>query len=129
MTQPNIGKPGNTGIKRIIKATGYSIQGLKAAFKHEAAVRQEFALLVVAVVLAIWLDVSMLERITLLAVVVLVLIVELMNSAVEAVVDRIGVEHHELSGRAKDIGSAAVLVALIFAGFTWLYIVGSHYWW
>ncbi|HAS6382499.1 diacylglycerol kinase [Vibrio vulnificus] len=129
MTQPNIGKPGNTGIKRIIKATGYSIQGLKAAFKHEAAVRQEFALLVVAIVLATWFDVSMLERITLLAVVVLVLIVELMNSAVEAVVDRIGVEHHELSGRAKDIGSAAVLVALIFAGFTWLYIVGSHYWW
>ncbi|HAS6322026.1 diacylglycerol kinase [Vibrio vulnificus] len=129
MTQPNIGKPGNTGIKRIIKATGYSIQGLKAAFNHEAAVRQEFALLVVAIVLATWLDVSMLERITLLAVVVLVLIVELMNSAVEAVVDRIGVEHHELSGRAKDIGSAAVLVALIFAGFTWLYIVGSHYWW
>ncbi|EPR7136227.1 TPA: diacylglycerol kinase [Vibrio vulnificus] len=129
MTQPNIGKPGNTGIKRIIKATGYSIQGLKAAFKHEAAVRQEFALLVVAIVLATWLDVSMLERIALLAVVVLVLIVELMNSAVEAVVDRIGVEHHELSGRAKDIGSAAVLVALIFAGFTWLYIVGSHYWW
>ncbi|ASM96142.1 diacylglycerol kinase [Vibrio vulnificus] len=129
MTQPNIGKPGNTGIKRIIKATGYSIQGLKAAFKHEAAVRQEFALLVVAIVLATWLDVSMLERITLLAVVVLVLIVELMNSAVEAVVDRIGVEHHELSGRAKDIGSAAVLVALIFAGFTWLYIVGSHYYW
>ncbi|EGQ7833849.1 TPA: diacylglycerol kinase [Vibrio vulnificus] len=129
MTQPNIGKPGNTGIKRIIKATGYSIQGLKAAFKHEAAVRQEFALLVVAIALATWLDVSMLERITLLAVVVLVLIVELMNSAVEAVVDRIGVEHHELSGRAKDIGSAAVLVALIFAGFTWLYIVGSHYWW
>ncbi|AIL69386.1 TPA: diacylglycerol kinase [Vibrio vulnificus] len=129
MTQPNLGKPGNTGIKRIIKATGYSIQGLKAAFKHEAAVRQEFALLVVAIVLATWLDVSMLERITLLAVVVLVLIVELMNSAVEAVVDRIGVEHHELSGRAKDIGSAAVLVALIFAGFTWLYIVGSHYWW
>ncbi|MCG6306602.1 diacylglycerol kinase [Vibrio vulnificus] len=129
MTQPNLGKPGNTGIKRIIKATGYSIQGLKAAFKHEAAVRQEFALLVVAVVLATWLDVSMLERITLLAVVVLVLIVELMNSAVEAVVDRIGVEHHELSGRAKDIGSAAVLVALIFASFTWLYIVGSHYYW
>ncbi|EGQ7695096.1 diacylglycerol kinase [Vibrio vulnificus] len=129
MTQSNLGKPGNTGIKRIIKATGYSIQGLKAAFKHEAAVRQEFALLVVAIALATWLDVSMLERITLLAVVVLVLIVELMNSAVEAVVDRIGVEHHELSGRAKDIGSAAVLVALIFAGFTWLYIVGSHYWW
>ncbi|ASU23374.1 diacylglycerol kinase [Vibrio qinghaiensis] len=129
MTQENLGKPRDIGIKRVIKATGYSIQGLKAAFKHEVAVRQEFALLIAAIILTTWLDVSMLERITLLAVVVLVLIVELMNSAVEAVVDRVGVEHHELSGRAKDIGSAAVLVALIFAGFTWLYIVGSHYWW
>ncbi|MGR5133201.1 diacylglycerol kinase [Vibrio alfacsensis] len=129
MTQPNLGKPGNKGIKRIVKAAGYSIQGLKAAFKHEAAVRQELALLVAAIVIATWLDVSMLERITLLAVVVLVLIVELMNSAIEAVVDRIGVEHHELSGRAKDIGSAAVMVALIFAAFTWLYILVNHYLW
>lgn len=128
MTQTNIGKPRNIGIKRVITATGYSIQGLKAAFKHEAAVRQEFALLIAAIILTTRLDVSMLERITLLAVIVLVLIVELINSAVEAVVDRVGVEHHELSGRAKDIGSAA-LVALIFAGFTWLHIVGSHYWW
>lgn len=129
MTQENLGKPGNTGLKRIIKATGYSIQGLKAAFKHEAAVRQESALLLAAIALVCWLDVTVLERITMLAVVVLVLIVELLNSAVEAVVDRIGVEHHELSGRAKDIGSAAVLVALTFAGFTWLYIIGSYHWW
>ncbi|EHV5554882.1 diacylglycerol kinase [Vibrio parahaemolyticus] len=121
------GKPGNTGVKRIIKATGYSIQGLKAAFKHEAAVRQELALLSIAVILACVVDVGMIERILLIGVVVLVLIVELINSAIEAVVDRIGVERHELSGRAKDIGSAAVMVALVFAAFSWLYILASRY--
>ena len=121
------GKPGNTGIKRIVKATGYSIQGLKAAFKHEAAIRQELGLLVFAIVLVSLFDVTMVERILMLGVVVLVLIVELLNSAVEAVVDRVGVEYHELSGRAKDIGSAAVLVALGFAGFTWTYILISNY--
>nr|WP_321381937.1 diacylglycerol kinase [uncultured Vibrio sp.] len=121
------GKPGNTGVKRIIKATGYSIQGLKAAFKHEAAVRQELALLSVAVVMACLVDVGIIERILLIGVVVLVLIVELLNSAIEAVVDRISVERHELSGRAKDIGSAAVMVTLTFAAFTWLYILASRY--
>ncbi|HCE4752902.1 TPA: diacylglycerol kinase [Vibrio diabolicus] len=121
------GKPGNTGLKRIVKATGYSIQGLKAAFKHEAAIRQELALLSIAVILAWLVDVGMIERILMIGVVVLVLIVELVNSAIEAVVDRIGIERHELSGRAKDIGSAAVMVALAFAGFTWLYILASRY--
>ncbi|ACY49973.1 diacylglycerol kinase [Vibrio diabolicus] len=121
------GKPGNTGLKRIVKATGYSIQGLKAAFKHEAAIRQELALLSIAVILAWLVDVGMVERILMIGVVVLVLIVELVNSAIEAVVDRIGIERHELSGRAKDIGSAAVMVALAFAGFTWLYILASRY--
>ncbi|EGR0719428.1 diacylglycerol kinase [Vibrio alginolyticus] len=121
------GKPGNTGLKRIVKATGYSIQGLKAAFKHEAAIRQELALLSIAVILAWLVDVGMVERILMIGVVVLVLIVELVNSAIEAVVDRIGIERHELSGRAKDIGSAAVMVALVFAAFTWLYILASRY--
>ncbi|MDL1989996.1 diacylglycerol kinase [Vibrio parahaemolyticus] len=121
------GKPGNTGLKRIVKATGYSIQGLKAAFKHEAAIRQELALLSIAVILAWLVDVDMVERILMIGVVVLVLIVELVNSAIEAVVDRIGIERHELSGRAKDIGSAAVMVALAFAAFTWLYILASRY--
>ena len=128
MTIENQGKPGNTGLKRIIKATGYSIQGLKAAFKHEAAIRQELVLLCAAIIALIWLDVSPIETVLMLGVVVLVLIVELVNSAIEAVVDRVGVEHHELSGRAKDIGSAAVLVALLFAGFTWAFILISHYW-
>ena len=124
---PNSGKPGNTGLKRIIKATGYSAKGLRAAFKHEAAIRQELVMLAIAIVLVCVFDLSVIERILMLGVVVLVLIVELINSAIEAVVDRVGVEHHELSGRAKDIGSAAVMVALGFAGFTWLYILFGLY--
>lgn len=124
---PNSGKPGNTGLKRIIKATGYSAKGLRAAFKHEAAIRQELVMLAIAIVLVCVFDLRVIERILMLGVVVLVLIVELINSAIEAVVDRVGVEHHELSGRAKDIGSAAVMVALAFAGFTWLYILLSLY--
>ncbi len=127
MTDTPSGKPGNTGIKRVIKATGFSIQGLKAAFKHEAAVRQEFAMLAIATPIALLLDVSTIEQILLIGVFVLIFIVELLNSAIEAVVDRIGPEQHELSGRAKDIGSAAVFVALCFAGFTWLMILGNHY--
>lgn len=123
MVQQNSGKPGATGLTRVINATGYSIQGLKAAFKHEAAIRQELALLLVAIVAVAWLPLPVIESILMLGVVVLVLIVELLNSAVEAVVDRIGSERHELSGRAKDIGSAAVFVALSFAAFTWLYIL------
>lgn len=123
----NSGKPGNTGLTRVIKAAGYSAKGLKAAFKNEAAIRQELAMLVLAIALVCVFDLSVVERILMLGVVVLVFIVELINSAIEAVVDRIGVEHHELSGRAKDIGSAAVMVALFFAGFTWLYVLISHY--
>ena len=76
-----------------------------------------------------WLDVGVTEKVIMMALVVLVFVVELLNSAIEAVVDRVGVEHHELSGRAKDIGSAAVLVMLMLAGGSWLYIIGSHYWW
>ena len=89
---------------------------------------KNWLLLCAAIIALIWLDVSPIETVLMLGVVVLVLIVELVNSAIEAVVDRVGVEHHELSGRAKDIGSAAVLVALLFAGFTWAFILISHYW-
>lgn len=121
------GKPGATGLTRIVNATGYSIQGLKAAFKHEAAIRQEVALLAIAIVSLIWLSLPVIETILMLASVVLILVVELINSAIEAVVDRVGTERHELSGRAKDIGSAAVLVALSLAAFTWGYILYHHF--
>ncbi|WP_291972983.1 diacylglycerol kinase [Candidatus Symbiopectobacterium sp.] len=112
-----------TGVTRIIKATGYSLKGLKQAWQHEAAFRQELMLLVVAVLVACWLPVSLLERLLLIGVVVVVVLMELVNSAIEAVVDRVGMEHHELSGRAKDIGSAAVFVALVFAAVVWASIL------
>ncbi|CAK4070452.1 diacylglycerol kinase [Vibrio sp. MarTm2] len=128
MNPEQSGKPGATGITRILNATGYSIQGLKAAFRHEAAVRQEMGLLVVAILALLWLSLPVVETVLMLATVVLVLVVELINSAIEAVVDRVGTERHELSGRAKDIGSAAVLVALTLAAFTWGYILYHHFW-
>lgn len=103
--------PGNTGIRRLIKASGYSLQGLAAAFRHETAFRQELAVTVLLLPLALWLGQTGPQRALLIAVWMLVPLFELMNSAIEAVVDRIGPEQHELSGRAKDIGSAAVLVA------------------
>lgn len=115
------------GLRRVINATGYSIKGLKAAWINEAAFRQESIAAIVAIVIAFYLDISGIERILLISSVVLVAIVELLNSAIEAVVDRIGTEHHELSGRAKDIGSAAVFVSIGLALFVWATILWQHY--
>lgn len=112
-------QPGNTGIRRIINAARYSQQGLRAAFVYEAAFRQELALFVVLAPIGYWLGQSGVERALLIGSLVLVLIVELLNSAVEAVVDRVSADSHELSGRAKDIGSAAVLVSLLNVGVVW----------
>jgi len=112
-------KPGNTGFTRIIKAAGYSWAGLKAAFKHEAAFRQELALCLMMIPLGVWLGQTGVERALLIGSLLLVLIVELLNSAIEAVVDRFGGEQHELSGRAKDIGSAAVFIALLNVAIVW----------
>lgn len=116
-------KPGKTGIRRIIDATGYSMKGLKAAWLNEAAFRQEIVLTAILSIVALLLPVTHIERILMISSVLLVVIVELLNSAVEAVVDRIGSEHHELSGRAKDIGSAAVFVALALALFVWVSVL------
>ncbi len=110
----------NTGLQRLLRATVYSWQGLAAAFRNEAAFRQEVALSLIVIPLALWLGDSGTERALLVMVWVLVLVVELLNSAIEAAVDRIGAERHALAGRAKDIGSAAVLVALVNAGLVWL---------
>lgn len=113
----------NLGIKRLVNAFGFSVKGFKAAYKHEEAFRQEVFVLALAIPLGIWLSEGAVEFILLLGSVLLLLIVELLNSAVEATVDRFGGEHHELSGRAKDMGSAAVLVATVVAAMTWLLIV------
>lgn len=99
------------------------MQGLKAAYKHEEAFRQESIALLFAIPLGIWLGEGTVETILLIGSVLLVLIVELINSAIEATVDRFGGEHHELSGRAKDIGSAAVLVTTVLAAMVWLLIL------
>ena len=112
-------KPGNTGIVRILRATRYSVQGFFHAWKHEAAFRQEIALSVLMIPAGLWLGRTPLERTSLIACCVLVLIVELLNSAVEAAVDRHGDEHHELSGRAKDLGSAAVFLSLVLVILVW----------
>jgi len=112
-------KPGNTGIRRIIRAMGFSSQGLAAAWKHEAAFRQEIVLLVILIPAALWLGETVLLQALLIAVCLLVLIVELFNSAIEAAIDRHGEEQHELSGRAKDMGSAAVLISLIIVLLVW----------
>jgi len=114
-----MGKPGNNGIRRIIRATRFSAQGLAHAWQHEAAFRQEIALTIVLIPAAIWLGRTGFERFILIVCCVFVLIVELLNSAIEAAIDRFGEEHHELSGRAKDLGSAAVFLSLIVVAATW----------
>lgn len=121
-----MGKPGNTGIRRIARATVYSVQGLVHAWRFEAAFRQELALSALLVPLAFWLGRTVLETSLLIASCILVLIVELLNSAVEAVVDRFGDELHVYSGRAKDLGSAAVLLSLVLLAVVWLGVACSR---
>ncbi|EML0364400.1 diacylglycerol kinase [Providencia rettgeri] len=115
------------GFTRVIKAAGYSLKGLKAAWVNEAAFRQESVAAIIAIFIAFYLDISYIDRILLVSSVVLVAIVELLNSAIEAVVDRIGSEYHELSGRAKDIGSAAVFVSIGLALFIWVLVLWQRY--
>lgn len=110
---------GQTGIRRIISATFNSIAGLKAAWINEAAFRQECVLAAVLVPAAFWVGRTPVELILLIGSALLVLLVELLNTAVEATVDRVGTDHHQLSGRAKDLGSAAVLVSLLLLGLVW----------
>lgn len=116
-------KPGATGLTRIFNAARYSWSGLKATFKHEAAFRQELLLCSLLLPVALYPSRSALEYALLIASLFLILIVELLNSAIETVVDRFGGEIHELSGRAKDIGSAAVSLSLLNAAIIWAIIL------
>lgn len=113
-------KPGKTGLARLLAAAGYSWQGLKAAYRHEAAFRQELLLVLVGVPLAFVVGDDKLERLLLVGVLLLLLVVELLNSAIEAVVDLASPEYHSLAGRAKDLGSAAVLLTSLLVAATWL---------
>jgi diacylglycerol kinase (ATP) len=116
---------GQTGLKRILNASGYSLDGLTAAFKGEAAFRQLVMLNVILIPVSFLLNVSRVERALLIAVCLLALIVELLNSAIEAAIDRISLDRHPLSKNAKDMGSAAQFVALTMIGAVWLLILLS----
>ena len=112
------------GFKRLADAFSYSVQGFTAALRHEASFRQELAVALVLFPLVLWLPFSAQERVLLIGSILLVLIVELLNSAIEAIADRISVDSHPLAGRAKDLGSAAVMLTLVLAAITWLSIAG-----
>ncbi|MDF1589624.1 MAG: diacylglycerol kinase [Gammaproteobacteria bacterium] len=113
----------NTGIKRLFCASLYSWQGFRSALANESAFRQEFVAAVILVVLSLYLDVTGFERLAMISSLALILIVELLNSAIECVVDRVSMDRHTLSGRAKDYGSFAVLITLLIAIATWALIL------
>ena len=119
-------KPGHRGVSHVLKAFGYSLKGLGAALRHEEAFRLELIAVAVLLPAALWLGADGVERALLVGSLLIVLIAELVNSAVEAVVDRVGTETHELAGRAKDVGSAAVFMALVNVAVTWGLVLGDR---
>ena len=116
-------KHSGAGFTRIINAFGWSMAGLRATMKHEKAFQQELGLCLVLAPLGLWLGETGIAKALLVGSLFLVLIVEILNSAIEAVVDRFGTEHHTLSGRAKDMGSAAVFLALANVALIWLLVL------
>ncbi|MGR0280273.1 diacylglycerol kinase [Marinomonas dokdonensis] len=116
-------KPDKGGFERVLDAAKYSVQGLRAQWRYEASFRLDVRLFLLALPLALWLGDSGIEQALMIFSVGLVLIVETLNSSVEAVVDRISDEHHELSGRAKDLGSAAVMLTLMLAAVVWVILL------
>ncbi|MCO6545696.1 MAG: diacylglycerol kinase [Gilliamella sp.] len=116
-----------TGLQRLINATKYSLKGFKSAIKYETAFRQELILLVIAYIVVMLIDFSVYERILLLGSIGVVMVIELLNSAIECVVDRISSERHKLSGRAKDYGSSAVFLSLLLTVILWIYIFSCHF--
>lgn len=124
---PAFDKKTNTGIKHFFNAMDYSSKGLRSAFKNESAFRQELALLVITAPIALWLAPNWFQCSILISSIVFVMVMELLNSAIEAVVDKTGLEHHHLSGRAKDLGSAAVMMALFLAGTLWIGVAADRF--
>ncbi len=118
---------GGGGLVRLLRACGYSMLGFKAAFVNEQAFRLEIYLLIPLVPLGFWIGDGGAERALLVGSLMLVPIVELLNSGLEAIVDRIGTDHHELSGRAKDLASAAVFLSIVLVCAVWLLVLGPRY--
>lgn len=121
-----MGSQNARGLKRLVNAFGYSMAGFRACFRHEEAFRQEVYVSLIALPAGLWLGATGVERALLVGSWLIVPIVELLNSAIEANVDRVGPERHELSGRAKDIASAAVLLSLVFAATVWALVLGPR---
>jgi diacylglycerol kinase (ATP) len=115
-----------TGLTRVVRAFGYSFQGFGHAWREEAAFRQEAILAAVMIPIGLYLGRSGVERAILVSPVLLILVVEILNSAVEAVVDRSGMERHPLAGMAKDMGSAAVMLSFVLLGTVWLLVLSDH---
>ncbi|AMO67210.1 diacylglycerol kinase [Zhongshania aliphaticivorans] len=115
-------KPSRTGVAHVLDAYRYSLKGLRAAWRHEVAFRQEIALAALLLPLSLWLGTNASERALLIGSVVIVIVVELLNSAIEAIVDRISTELHPLSGQAKDLGSAAVMLSMLLCLSCWVMI-------
>jgi diacylglycerol kinase (ATP) len=122
-----MGKPGNTGLRRVVNATLFSLAGLRTAWRDEAAFRQELLLCIVLIPVGVWLGRTAVERSLLIGSCLIVLIVELLNTGLENVVDRVGQEPHRLSGQAKDLGSAAVFVSLVLVLVVWGLIAWSRF--
>ena len=120
MESPHKGK---TGLRRLINATGYSFSGLAEATRHEDAFRQELVLVAILIPVGVWLGPTGIAKALLVGSLIVVLIVELLNSAIEATVDRISLENHPLAKRAKDVGSAAVMLALLNAAVVWMLVL------
>lgn len=127
MSDTPSGKPGHLGMTRLIKAYQNSLKGLAAGYKHEEAIRMEVWILLFGTIFLLAVDMAVTERLAMWFCLMLLLTVEVLNSAIEATVDRIGFEYHELSGRAKDLGSAAVFLAMIFSGVVWGVLLGRHF--
>lgn len=117
---------GKTGLRRLWNAFGYSLHGFSSAFRHEDAFRQEVLLALVLIPIALVIDASATGKALMIAAVLLVLIVELLNSAIEAAVDRISLDHHRLAKRAKDIGSAAVFLSLVNVLVVWVLVISER---
>jgi diacylglycerol kinase (ATP) len=127
MTEPVSEFKSKSGLQRILPAMGYALAGLKSAWKHEHAFRQELVFVVIGSVIALSLSISPFQKLFLIGVLVFVLIVELFNSAIEAIVDRVSLERHPLSKNAKDMGSAAVLLSIILAVASWAVVLFNRF--
>jgi diacylglycerol kinase (ATP) len=127
MTDPVSEFKSTSGLQRILPAMGYAMAGLAAAWKHEHAFRQELVMVVIGTVIALFLPVSLFQKLFLISVLVFVLIVELFNSAIEAIVDRVSLERHPLSKNAKDMGSAAVMLSIFLALACWSVVLINRF--